>query len=219
MGWLFLVIGIVMMGVFLLSPVRVCVMYHRRGHDDQLKTQIRLLWGLLRLRYDMSIADLTGKGLLVKEKKVPRFPGKKKRRRKRFTLATLQRWARESQLLRKRIVHLYDVLRRFFSHVVCERLTWVSNIGTGDAAGTGVMTGVVWSVKTTMIGMLGSYIRWDGSPDLDVRPFFEKEILDTNLNCIIRFRVGHAILAVLRLLTRIHGKGSEKNWQSTLYKA
>lgn len=219
MGWLFLVVGIVMMSAFVLSPVRVCVMYHRRGDHDQLKTQIRLLWGLLRLRYDISMADLTKKGLQVKEKRVPPYPGKKKRRRKRFTLATLQRWARESRYLQKRIVHLYEVFRQFLSHVVCERLTWVSKIGTGDAAETGVMTGVVWSVKATLIGMLGSYIRWDRSPDLNVRPFFEKEILDTNLNCIIRFRVGHAILAVLRLLTRIHGKGSEKNWQSTLYKA
>ncbi|QKG84283.1 DUF2953 domain-containing protein [Kroppenstedtia pulmonis] len=219
MGWLFLVAGIGVMGVFVLSPVRVFVVYYRRGEDDQLKTQIRLLWGLIRLRYEMSMADLTEKGLQVKEKGVPKSPGKKKRRRKRITLATLQRWARESRYLQERIVHLYDVLRRFFSQVVCERLTWVSDIGTGDAAETGVLTGVVWSVKTTMIGMLGSYIRWGRSPDLDVRPFFEKEILDTNLNCIIRFRVGHAILAVLRLLTRIHGKGSEKNWQSTLYKA
>ncbi|WP_169713534.1 DUF2953 domain-containing protein [Paludifilum halophilum] len=220
MGW---VIGLSLLAAVLLlfpfTSLWIHVAYRRSGEDDQLTLRFLWLWGLIRFRYRVPMEDISRKGLNVREKMDTNARDKGKTLRDRINWAAVKRARKQWAFLRENIVYLTGVIRRFLSRIVCERFTWYTEIGTGDAAETGVVTGLVWGIKSSFIGVAGSHIRWDRSPDIDVEPRFNEKLLHTDLDCIIRFRIGYAILAVIRLFTRMRRKGSEGKWQNTLSKA
>ncbi|MDR6224553.1 DUF2953 domain-containing protein [Desmospora profundinema] len=220
MAWLlgsgFLVLFFLLM---LFSTVRIRLLYHRRDEDDEMAVQVRMWAGLLRLQYRFPTIRLTPEGVDLDEKTGTPWPGKKPPWHRRIGWKTIRRMQQNFSDIKQRVVDLYDVFRGFLGHVKCERLTWKSHLGTGDAAETGVLTGLAWGVKTSLVGFMGSYIRWVVRPHLDVVPYFQERRLETDLDCMIRFRLGHAILAVIRLLTRMRGKGGEGTWKNTQFKA
>lgn len=220
MVWLSIVgVAVLLFLSVIVSTVRIRLLYRRRGEDDEILVQVRMWAGLIRFNYRFPQFRLTPEGVDVKEKTETPWPRKTPPWHERIGLETMKRVRREWEVLKVRVFGLYDVFRRFLSHVRCERLIWRSHLGTGDAAETGVITGLAWGVKTSLVGMLGSYIDWLVRPRLDVVPHFQEHRLDTELDCMIRFRLGYAILAVLRLLIRMRGKGGEGIWQNTQFKA
>jgi hypothetical protein len=200
--------------LFLFSTVRIRFRYYRQGENDEVTVQFRMWAGLLRFQTRFPTIRLTAKGWNVKES-----TGKKPPWHRRIRWKTLRRAQREFTLLQQRVVDLYEVMRRFMAHVTCDRFIWKSGIGTGDAAETGVLAGLAWGVKTGLVAVFGSYIRWRARPHLDIVPHFQEHRLETELDCIIRFRLGHAILAMIRVLTRMRAKGGEGTWQNTPFKA
>lgn len=93
-----------------------------------------------------------------------------------------------------------QTLRWFLSRVTCEKLVWQTRIGTGDAAEAGVLTGVVWTVKSSLVGWISQYVNWRRPPELYVDPQFQAPVLETHIHSIIHFKIGHAIIAIKRLL-------------------
>ncbi|PTM58632.1 DUF2953 domain-containing protein [Desmospora activa] len=220
MGWLLAAgIAVLFFVVMIVSTVRIRLLYRRQGEDDEMSVHVRMWAGLLRFQYRFPQFRLTSEGVDVKEKTKAPLSGKKPAWFETIGLKTLQRVRQDWRILKYRVIGLYDVFYRFLRHVTCERLIWKSHLGTGDAAETGVITGLAWGVKTSLVGMLGSYIDWLVRPRLDVVPHFQERRLETELDCMIRFRIGHAILAILRLLMRMRGKGGEGTWQNTQFKA
>ncbi|WP_380705967.1 DUF2953 domain-containing protein [Salinithrix halophila] len=216
-----IIIGTLILFLLLLlffTSVRIRIVYRRKGEEDGFFLQVRWLWGLVRYRWVAEGFALTGQGLKVKEKKEG-TTGTDKKKRTRIGLAAMKKAKEKVQDFRENVVNLYGVMRYFLSKVVCEKLVWISDLGTGDAAETGIITGLAWGIKANLVGVVGSYFQWRRPPQLDIRPYFIEARLETDLECIFRFKVRHAILAVMRLLLRMNNKGGEGKWQNTLFKA
>ncbi|SDW56356.1 Protein of unknown function [Marininema mesophilum] len=220
MSW-WLILGIIV-AVFLciipFTSVRIRLVYRRQGEDDSLSVHIGWLWGLVRYRWQASQVEWNEEGIQVRENAKSNLPTKGKRFRERINFASIKRAQQTWRLIQENIVHLSDIIRKFIGHIVCEKLVWTSKLGTGDAAETGVITGLAWGIKSSLVGIIGSYMQWKKDPYLDVCPSFTEERLETDLECIVRFKVGHAIRTGVQLFLRMD-KGGEGKWRNTLSKA
>lgn len=76
-----------------------------------------------------------------------------------------------------------------------EEFRWVTRFGAGDPALTGLLTGVVWSVKGTVFGLLNRNMRLTREPVIRVEPDFQSFTFRTSVRCIVRVRLGDIISA------------------------
>ena len=79
-------------------------------------------------------------------------------------------------------------------------MEWHSVIGVGNAALTGTLTGALWSVKGGVLGVISNYMRLKDMPNLSITPSFQKAYSQTQLSCMIQFRIGYAMVAGLKLV-------------------
>jgi hypothetical protein len=100
----------------------------------------------------------------------------------------------------KHVFGLHQIVRKFFRRVTMKGLEWNTLIGVGDAAHTGTITGAIWALKGSIIGLLSHYFKLKEMPKISVTPHFQAAVIETRLTCIIQFRIGYAILAGLKLI-------------------
>ncbi|WP_124727284.1 DUF2953 domain-containing protein [Staphylospora marina] len=224
--WLtaFGIIGGLILLILLISmtSVRIEFLLKREDGDDRGEVNIRALFGLIRYRVEFPSLVFKGweEGLQIQENRAGGAGGRNvDNREEEFVIdkETMRAAKRSIQEMMDHFVHLRLTLRWFLSKVTCEKLVWFTRLGTGDAAEAGLLTGIAWGVKSTLVGILGSYIRWERPPELAIDPDFHRPALETRLQGIIRFKIGHAILVGKRLFaTR---KGRARIWQNIPFRA
>ena len=123
------------------------------------------------------------------------------------------------EILRK-TDNLTGLARQTLSRVEVRKWEWHTHVGTGDAMWTAMATGMIWSVKTTAIGVISQLLRLQAEPQASVRPEYRAAHLSTRFTCIAQIRFGYAILAGMQLFVRIiRTEGGVKLWQNILFKA
>ena len=86
-------------------------------------------------------------------------------------------------------------------HITCIRFFWKTELGFGDAAATGIGSGILWSLKGILFSFLQKNINSDDcDTDIDITPVFDQETIRIELDCIFKLRTGYIIIAVIRLL-------------------
>lgn len=220
-------IFLIFIGILILiviSHIQIELEYKREGELDEGKVQIKALYGILRRTIRLPKVDYKGvqEGFSVKTEKNTTAINTKtdtdatQKDIDQFALRNAQH--NFSELLEK-VQDFYPLVRFFCSKIICKQFQWKTRVGTGDAAEAGVLTGLVWGIKSFIVGAIGSYIQWKEPPDLDVIPNFHQFTLDTYFYSILRFRVWHAIVVITRLRIQMR-KGRERKWQaSTQFKA
>lgn len=73
------------------------------------------------------------------------------------------------------------------------------DLGTGDAAATGVLYGIAWAAIGSIMAFAKSRLNID-KHSIIVFPVFDKECLSIDFSCIISIKSGHIIYAGFRLL-------------------
>ncbi|TCS93451.1 DUF2953 domain-containing protein [Hazenella coriacea] len=196
------------------SYVRIEMVYKREQGNDRGEVMFKALGGLLRFRVNIPKVDWEGteQGIHVESRSGTKAINKQEE------LQIDQRKVRKAkkmyEMVLQRIDDLKEIMRQFLSKVTCEQLIWGTTVGTGDASEAGILTGVIWGVKTTLVGFFSGYIRWKEPPQLIVDPVFTYPIIRTHFHGIFRFRLGHAILGITRMILHLR-RGRERNWQSS----
>lgn len=86
-------------------------------------------------------------------------------------------------------------------HIKCTRFIWKTKLGVGDAAATGIGSGLLWSIKGFLLGLLKRTVDWeDCKVEIDVIPIFNGKAMKTEFDCIFYLRTGYIIIACVRLL-------------------
>lgn len=78
------------------------------------------------------------------------------------------------------------------------RFVWFSTLGLPDPALTGVLYGLVWELKGTIMGVLQSGYELSCQPRIKLTPSFLHSGFDTLIDCIFKIRLGHIICAGIR---------------------
>ena len=105
------------------------------------------------------------------------------------------------------VVGFHRIIRHFLKKVQVKQFEWHSRIGVGDAAQTGTLVGSFWAIKGSIIGLLTATLHFRVNPQLTITPDFQKNSVDTTIICILRFRIGQAIMTGIKLLR--YWKGSK----------
>lgn len=84
-------------------------------------------------------------------------------------------------------------LIKYLKKISLEIKSWETTIGTKNAAATGMLTGVCWSMKGSIVAMLGQLFHITDKPAIQVHTDFEQPILKSACTCIFSLRLGQAI--------------------------
>lgn len=204
------------------TNVRISIEYKRAKENDHIHIESKVWFGLITLKFDIPMLQIQSlfQGVKVKHHATvtPESPPVPKKKKSFFlTPHLIRRYAHRFHLLKLRVHDFNQILKSLLKHIRCEQFEWYTRVGVGDAAATGVITGLIWGVKTTFIGVFAHYVKLRTIPRLNVVPSFQDSSIDTQFLCIVRFRIGHAIIAGTRILLKLR-KGREGIWQSTLFR-
>jgi hypothetical protein len=194
--------------IVLCTSIRVELKYNhqREGNRGSI---IFFVFGKL-IRYQIKIPEIT---LNEEEQELHiKSVTKTKEDDKTFTKEEIKKYLQLSRQLARQIEHFYRILRQFLQRVTFEKLHWETSIGTGDAAETGVVTGILWGIKMGLISTVGSFFHWKRQPMIQIHPHFSRLVFETRFHSIIRFRIGHAILAIHRMLLQIFSNRRDLKW-------
>ncbi|AMV11971.1 UNVERIFIED_ORG: DUF2953 family protein [Anoxybacillus amylolyticus] len=190
--------------------VSVTVVFRHVKDDDECKIVVRTLFGLLRytvriplIKLDMD-PDAPGVAFLQK-KGVEGTRGKEEKKGK-LTLKKIADLFRQLKRFLEQVVDLHEIMKQFYRHVTITKWEWKTRIGTGDAASTGLLVGLGWSLKYMIIGAASRYMNMKTTPAVAIVPAYDRAASETVFLCMIQFRIGHAMVAGLRVVKHWRGR-------------
>lgn len=196
-AWILIVLFLFIF-ISLFTKLTIDLTYKFDPNDQRLVILIKALFGLIRIRMDIPELNDTNTEKQKSEKTDPSLD-------KNFTdIDSIDedealKAYRPIKYWMKNMNELYKVVKKSLKKVRITQLVWKSAIGTGNAATTGIISGVGWSFKGTVIGMLSYYFSLKVQPQLEIRPIFNRKISNTYVKCIFQVRAGQAILAGLKI--------------------
>lgn len=196
-AWILIVLFLFIF-ISLFTKLTIDLTYKFDPNDQRLVILIKALFGLIRIRMDIPELNDTNTEKQKSEKPDPSLD-------KNFTdIDSIDedealKAYRPIKYWMKNMNELYKVVKKSLKKVRITQLVWKSAIGTGNAATTGIISGVGWSFKGTVIGMLSYYFSLKVQPQLEIRPIFNRKISNTYVKCIFQVRAGQAILAGLKI--------------------
>jgi len=215
--WSWLVIAfIVLLIVIMMTPVKLALSYDRMEKNDHLVVELSVWFGLFHRKYEIPILFLkqTEGGPQVVAK-VETIKGKNKVKDSvhDFTRRQVKKWYHNYRDVLKKVRDLQPLFARFCKHVRCTYLEWHTQMGTGQAGETGALTGIIWGVKSMIIGVLSHTISLHSMPRMSVQPVWNQALIQTRFQCVLHFYFGYLLITILRMGVRLR-KTREHKWQT-----
>lgn len=217
MIWLILILVFFLMLLLLLfSNVKIGLFYKREDNNDRIKIEIGLLNGLIPIRLKIPGLKATEHGVEFNEK-VQGYGKNLNKEKRNISIKDLKIYHEKIQELLERIVGLQKIMKQFMAKIKIVKFSWWSRIGTGDAAETGVLSGIVWGIKGGIVMLLSHFMSLRSKPAIQIEPSFIQACLYTEFECIVQFRIGNAILAGIRMFIHLR-KGRKVRWENTQFR-
>lgn len=217
MKWLLLIL-IVLLLLFLLIiflKLKVFIDFYHGQDNDHLKVKFKALFGLIQYKLEVPIIQIDDDTptIVMKTKKEPgKSEQEKDEKTSKFSPREIIDSFKDFETLLMHVFGLHKIIRNFLKKVTIKDIKWDSVIGVGDAAYTGMISGAGWAAKGSIIGVLSSYMRMTNLPQITVTPHFQMPISQTKFTCMIQFRIGHAMLAGIKLIK--FWKGGRPNFKT-----
>ncbi|PFW86898.1 Yvgn And cofactor Nadph [Bacillus pseudomycoides] len=117
----------------------------------------------------------------------------------------------------KKLQEIHSVLKKNLKKVKINHWRWHSQIGTGDAASTGIVTGFAWSTKGMVVGVVGEYMHIIDIPELKITPVFQGKGFASRCELTASFHIYRSIITAFMLLMFMRKQrsvGTEKSVQT-----
>jgi hypothetical protein len=214
--WLLLILIVLILFILLLvfTKITIYLNYYHQKDDDHLKIEIRALYGIIRYKKNIPLikVDDQSPSLVVKGENEINNETKTEKTSKITPHDVITNLKNFKEVL-EHVVELNRIIKKFLKKVSVKKFEWNTIIGVGDALYTGVISGALWTIKGSLMGLLSDYFSFKEMPQLMVHPNFNQMIARTNLSCMFQFRTGHAMLAGLKLVK--FWKGGKPSLKST----
>lgn len=209
--------------IYILSRINLYIdlRYVRLGDNDDLTVSIYLLRHFLIYKIHVPVIELTKSGEIpwIKSKlstttcMVKTYPKRERRFVLRLLTIYLKRPARWEKLMQK--FHHYQRIYLHVTHQItkrihCEKLRLIVVYGSGDAAITGILTGVFWAISGLIIHRLRQRLSFSQSPQFSMEAQFTKQCLTIDFACIFRLSIGDVISTSVSLANYTR-KGATRN--------
>lgn len=215
--WASLVVLGAILAAICLFPVHLYIRFARKDEQDQIEIRIKAMLGLIRYTIVMPVVDLvtiTNRQVQIrtKTKKGIGEGHKKSRPLMTITIDKIRAFFELQVLLKEKLHQFMPHIRSATKVFHIEKLYWKTEIGVGDAALTGSATGIILAIKGTLLGILSRFFSLQQKPSFSVQPYFHTAYFRTQVDCIIRFSLGQAILAGIKLFIYLLREG-KKPWR------
>jgi hypothetical protein len=182
--------------------ITISLSVSQRNEENDTRLMVSLLKGLLKFKIEipkLALKELADKPKVEIVGQVETAEGAPVTELKeRIKISTLFYYLKK---IKEFIDNYWGIVSYLLKAVNINKLSWVTEFGTGDAAVTGVATGVVWTLKGGILTILSRYLTLkDKKPELQVIPRFQQGGLYLDLNCIFAIRIGHIIIATIRFV-------------------
>lgn len=164
--WISIAIIVVILLVLavLLSRIRLKLNIAKHDNDDRAHLEIRFLYGMIKMNYDVPAILITGlkKGLLYRldrNKNIHKTDASVDSGN--IDTVKIKQFIHDIRVLLKGTKSFNKWLRHTLAHVTMSKMEWSTNISLADAAYTATSTGILWGLKTTLIGYASSFVRMD----------------------------------------------------------
>ena len=192
---------LLLLGVLAVTPVRIFVHYGRGGENDSVVVELSAWFRLFRRKFEIPFlsleASVEGPKVVARTETVKQG-NLAKEEIQDVTRRKVKKWYDKFHELLLQVHNLRSLVRHFCKKVRCTRLEWHTVMGTGHADETGALSGIVWGIKSMIIGVLSHSVSLRTMPRLSVQPVWNETILRTQLEIQFRFYLGHAIAAGLK---------------------
>ncbi len=202
------------------SKIKICLSFVHMEQNDEIRIDVRSLFGLIRYRYIVPMLRFHGwlEGLELKSEKTnPNNGGFQGESKRKIDFDKIKEAIDNFRILLNNCFKFNQWFRRLLSHFHCTELNWKTSAGIGDAAETAVVVGTLWGLKTSLLGYIFRTIRLETRPELQVMPVFNQNVFMTEGICRLHIRLWHLVVAGLQLLFRILKiKGGLRAWKKVL---
>jgi len=203
--WLYIALSTIIF-LFLLiifSKLTIRLNYFHHNDNDELKVEFRIWFGLIKYTMNVPLVkiDDNSPSIVVKgNTQMADSSVNKSLKGEQITQDDIMTKLSNAKEILQHVINMNVIVRKFMKRIIIKHFEWHSLVGVGDAAHTGTITGALWAIKGSIIGMLSHFLRLKEMPVLSVTPHFQLAIIQTRITCIFQFRIGYAILAGLKLI-------------------
>ncbi|BBI33150.1 DUF2953 domain-containing protein [Cohnella abietis] len=201
--WHWIILAVICVGVVgaLFSPIRIRVRYSRSGQLDQLVIVIRALYGLYHYQILLPSIVIKGWNVIYRERRAGGLTGNSKRKptRRKIGKGTVVRYMRAYRALLQSTKNFKIWARHSLKKLECTRWRLDFRVGTGDAASTAVITGLLWAVSGCASGVAGQLVRLNTSPQGQITPNYSGVEFTVVWEADFRIRLGTLLWIIAKL--------------------
>lgn len=215
--WLWCIVAVVIIGIIgaLISRIRVRVRYSRSGKLDQLVVVVQGLYGLFQHQVIVPSITLRGWGVTFSEKREGDLAGRSEPKKRMIGKETIIRLARSYRTILRSTNQFRRWAKKAMKKVECTRWRLDFRVGTGDAASTAVVTGLLWAVSGCATGAIGQVVTLKASPHGEVVPNYSTTEFTVVWEADFRIRLGTSVALLLKLGGRtIRIRKALRAWRS-----
>lgn len=207
MKWIFIVIICFLLIVLLviLAKLTIVITYKHDADDDHLTISFQLFFGLIKYRIEVPVIEVATDTPTIETKQTIKKQLSVKQKTKHYSIEDFLNQLHHLKELAEQVIKLNYIVRQFLKKIVVKKFEWHSVVGIGNAAHTGILTGACWAVKGGFIGLVGNFMHMEKRPVVTITPNFQQLISQTRLTCMLQFRIGHAMLAGIKLIKNSKG--------------
>lgn len=218
--WYVLMILFILLLGIMFSEVKIKFFFNKEEKNDYFKIDIWFLY-IIHLKKEFPLIELGNLSEGIKYSSNSNLNNSviNKNKKNRITLAKIKDKYHHFIEIVKHVPNLSKSVKQFTKHVHVDNYKWETIIGTGDASDTGILNGLLWGIKSFVIGWISSNTILEKSPILIVKPEYNNKIFHSRFECILRFRVGYFILIGAQLMFKYLTGGRKKWRENTLFKA
>lgn len=205
--FIFIVIGFLLLYIM---PINIFMSYKQKNRKNDIKIHVKTLYGLINYSLDipylkMKIFD-RNPGLNYEiDLENKEIKGEYFNQEKKYSIEEFKKILKKI----KKINGKYkEPINYFIDKIHIKKLNLKTDYDIEDAATTGIIAGLIYSIKSNLIFWILKYkpIKYY---NFNVTPLFKQtNIIDLKFYCIIQFKLGHIINVGIKSLI-IYKKGGE----------
>lgn len=210
--WLAIPLALLLVAIVLLLSSSIVFHFRlrKRGKDDRMEIDISLLYGLVKLHYELPYIIFEGikRGVSVKLEQSGVMPAVEKHSEaeEQVDKEVVDKWVDKFKTALRATEGLKKWFKEMMSHMKITQFDWSTDFSLGDAAVTATAAGGIWGLKWSIIGWGSQWVRLKRRPRMFVVPVFGEDriVFATEMVCAGSISMAYTLYAGMQLLVRAY---------------
>ncbi|PKM83928.1 MAG: hypothetical protein CVU88_00565 [Firmicutes bacterium HGW-Firmicutes-13] len=198
---------------FNFTPLCIKLKYLRENKNDLLTVQLRILWGIINLKFEVPLIEKSARG--VKLAGSLKFKNKTVKEQKSHQEIQIFQLVGRVKYIREKIKKIAFLINLTAKRIRCKNFIWSTKFGLNDAAQTGILSGIIWSIKGCLLSVMKNFFIFkDCKPVLQVLPDFNKSGYRIEFEASFSLYIYQLYLLALVVLYLKHQGGEAIRWKT-----